>query len=300
MIEQLVISQNLVDVFQYQNHEEEKQARVADIRAFAEKHVNYQYPTWADIILKSHSVDSEVYNLGRSGAGNQYVITKIWEAHARHNFCPGDTVYVSWTYFHREDRYHLEGGWYTPGNIYQHLLDAPLKVNNRLYRSDLEWADPLHYVLRDCVLITSTKLALAQLGVTLIDTMVDELGDFMPDTDNILNQTEYNKDPLDENDIPLIVGKFGDYLTTVLPPVIPNCDKTECTWFDQKNNKIAVEEHPITGDYLRFVDFCNIEITQEARQWALDWNDRLLNNQPLTYPIPEWDNAYATKMGWTG
>lgn len=56
MIDQLVISQNLVDVFNYENHNTEKQKTVAQIRAFAEKHVNYNNTHHTTVFQSQHDI----------------------------------------------------------------------------------------------------------------------------------------------------------------------------------------------------------------------------------------------------
>jgi hypothetical protein len=117
----------------------------------------FPWPTWADILIKQ--VQEKNYkgeNWGRAGAGNLYIASKIWECNARNKFTSDDWVFVCWSGFTREDRY-INNQWISPGNIFFQKT-----YNKKILE---EWADPKFYALRDSTLITSTRLALTQLGV---------------------------------------------------------------------------------------------------------------------------------------
>ena len=84
----------------------------------------YKWPTWADILGRQFDYYE---NWGKAGAGNQYIVNSITEAHLRNKFTPDDTIVVMWTSFLRLDMYTdknvnfnnriYKQGWFTPGNL---------------------------------------------------------------------------------------------------------------------------------------------------------------------------------------
>ena len=77
----------------------------------------YIMPTWADILkLHFENTSTEVYNFGRSGAGNYYIFNTIVEKSLEYNFTKDDLILIQWSGIFREDRF-KDGNWYTPGNI---------------------------------------------------------------------------------------------------------------------------------------------------------------------------------------
>ena len=81
---------------------------------------HYNWGTWANCLAKELE-PVEFINLGRSGAGNQYIFNMVMQADSIYNFTHEDLVVVQWTNVCREDRFIPqlgEGGWHVPGNIY--------------------------------------------------------------------------------------------------------------------------------------------------------------------------------------
>jgi len=121
----------------------------------------YCWPTWADIIIhQGESIGAHGYNLGRCGAGNQYIASRIWECNARYKFTNDDWVFISWSGMNREDRYLDQSGWQTLGNI-------NLEVYNEDFVRNI--ASEKHFAMRDCMLISSTINGLKNLGVNVIN-----------------------------------------------------------------------------------------------------------------------------------
>jgi hypothetical protein len=108
------------------------------IFAFGCSFTKYFWSTWPEII--AYDLDVPFYNYGKSGGGNQYITNSVVQANAVHQFTKDDLIIVSWTNVCREDRWR-EGGWVTPGNIYnQNFFDEKFVK---------EWADPIGYMVRD-------------------------------------------------------------------------------------------------------------------------------------------------------
>jgi len=274
------------------------------IFAFGCSFTKYHYPTWADIII-SNGIYDESYNMGRSGAGNQYIVTKLWEANALYNFCETDTILIGWTYFGREDRYIEDSGWHTPGNSYQFLQNSMRAYNNYICENDFIWYNPLHFAMRDCMLITSTKLALQQLKVNIIDAQVCSYESFKDI--NHMKDTEMNRYPLGLDDVPFINGMYDNYLKTCLGSIVSSYqypgledDTTRPSWTnDQMSFQNKIESHPLPIEHLKFVEDSFIGVNYDTRKWVHSWQDYIQQNSPIHYPLAYADN-YNTNMGWSG
>ena len=105
---------------------------------------SYYWPTWADVIFRE-SPQAELYNFGRSGAGNLMITARIAEANNRYKFNETDLVLVMFTSPTREDRWTTKDGWIVLGNIY----------NQDRYSKEWvkEFADERGYLIRDHALI---------------------------------------------------------------------------------------------------------------------------------------------------
>ena len=65
---------------------------------------HYNWGTWANCLAKELE-PVEFINLGRSGAGNQYIFNMVMQADSIYNFTHEDLVVVQWTNVCREDRF---------------------------------------------------------------------------------------------------------------------------------------------------------------------------------------------------
>lgn len=92
-------------------------AKYKRVFAFGCSFTSYRWPTWADIIGRTQCTDAEFINLGRAGAGNQYITTQLVQANLKYKFSADDLIMVMFTGYTREDKY-LNNQWVTPGNIY--------------------------------------------------------------------------------------------------------------------------------------------------------------------------------------
>jgi len=102
---------------------------------------SYEWPTWADLLQEKYG---NVTNLGRSGAGNVYIFSKIMEKYTQGNITEDDLVMVCWTGHYRLDT-KFKGEWLTRGNL----------LNNTLYSKDFlkKYCDPKYFLERDLYLV---------------------------------------------------------------------------------------------------------------------------------------------------
>ena len=106
----------------------------------------YLWPTWADIVSKEMP-QAKFYNLGKQGAGNLCISSKVAEANNRFKFTDTDLVMVMFSSYTREDRW-VESEWVTHGNVFV----------NDVYPKDWvrKFADERGYLIRDASLIDLT------------------------------------------------------------------------------------------------------------------------------------------------
>lgn len=103
----------------------------------------WQWATWANIL--AYDLDIPFYNLGRGGAGNFYIASRIAQADNVYHFTKDDLVLVCWSTYAREDRW-TEQGWVGYGNV--HTDDLYPKEFVMKYCSDE------HFMLRDMSLMS--------------------------------------------------------------------------------------------------------------------------------------------------
>lgn len=106
----------------------------------------YRWASWADL-LASEMPQAEYINVGRSGAGNTYIMTALHQLQHKLNLNSDDLVGIMWSSYCREDR-KLKENWETPGNIYTQNTYNEQFVEKF---ADFDW-----YMLRDTALITTT------------------------------------------------------------------------------------------------------------------------------------------------
>jgi hypothetical protein len=107
----------------------------------------YKTNTWADILAKYYPVT----NLGRSGAGNQYIFQTLWELEISGTISSNDLIMVQWSSVFRESR-RYKGDWLTGGNLW----------TQETYPNDFikNFCDPNEFFHRDMSLIRATQKGL--------------------------------------------------------------------------------------------------------------------------------------------
>jgi hypothetical protein len=109
---------------------------------------HYIWPTWANILSYEANEDTEIYNFGKTGAGNLFISERVIAANQRYRFTKDDLILLMWSTHCREDRY-IENGWETPGNIWtQNFYDSNFVK---------KYACVKGYIVRDLALMTMIK-----------------------------------------------------------------------------------------------------------------------------------------------
>jgi len=266
--------------------------------AFGCSYTRYNYPTWADILGRSFP---EYYNLGKIGAGNSYIFGAVNEADFLYNFGESDTVAICWANFLREDRFHSGLGWHCPGNVLHHLQHNPLYLNNFQYRSDQEWADIVHCFLRDIALIRSCRAFLKSKGVRTVFFSVYDIyndpafGDLQcKEIQGLLGRV-----PAIE-DLVTITKKYGADLFDV-PAVNSSItyDESEKRFYHLQQGQPVKEDHPLPLEHLYYVEkyiaqFLNVTVDCSTSDWTGTWQNRLISQHYVEYPVHDWEQEIKT------
>lgn len=216
----------------------------------------HTWPTWADIMHKELK-DSEYHNMGRGGAGQQYIYTSIIEANKKYKFNQGDLVMVMWSTHCREDRYVFKGkdnysNWLTQGNIFN--PHNSFKVHDEKFMR--EYVNVQDYFIRDLTLISLAETVLKatkadcklMLSVPLLDI-------------------DANSDMGDPSEI----GQFyKDLISTYTDKSV--FETIGYQWSGAKvlngNGEIHNDTHPTPEAYLNFLKNIGYTFSKEAEDYA--------------------------------
>jgi hypothetical protein len=274
----------------------------------------YFYPTWADIIINDfkEKYNAVGYNWGRSGAGNQYIFTKLWEADAIYNFCPEDIVIVQWTSMFREDRYHEDNGWYLPGGFSERNLNkGKFTLNSFEYEDEMQWADFLHCAMRDCSLVSSAKKALTHTGARFYFT------GFRPFMEGWEEFENFDKETLLRiENIGAIISAYGNKLSLDIEPVLTALGfGTDELFFKSRpfcqpavgekyKSHLLRETHPLPLEHKTFVeDFVYdiikepCKLTETTIDFVYKYHNMIKDQDPIILNQIGWVNNY--QMGFS-
>lgn len=274
------------------------------IFAFGCSLTQYFYPTWADILITHYEEENTAtgMNWGKSGAGNQYINTRIWEANAVHKFTKDDIILIQWSNMFREDRYHEDNGWYCPGGFGDRNAknNKEFTLNGFEYEDEQQWADQLHCVMRDCAAISSTLIALRSLGCTVVTTGFRPWDEWMPKEpfeketllsyQNIGTIIDVYKDVIDYDVDPILTAlgfETTEQFFKTRPMTIPKLG-------DKYKDHYLPEIHPLPEEHLSYVEkyMCPVLGIDKLNDAALD----LVNK--YTDIIKDQDPIVLTEVGW--
>jgi len=230
--------------------------------AFGCSFTQYRWPTWADIIAKDNP-DLEYYNIGKSGAGNTFILNQISHYSKKMQFDQNDLVMVLWSSFYREDRYTYERSWKTPGNIYTQNEYSEEFVNTLCC--------PRGMTIRD---------------LTLIDTASHwfELSDFTVCQGLAVPydmQNSYSGQPSElEEEFKLsevydLYRELPDKMHTSLIDCFPNGWTMEYKAKNEHGESFN-DYHPTVMGYLEYLGALGIEISKPTQTWVFGEHQRLL------------------------
>mgnify|MGYP000862638783 CR=1 FL=1 len=286
--------------------------------AFGCSLTQYFYPTWADILITHYEDTHEApgMNWGRSGAGNMYISTRIWEANAVHKFTKDDIILIQWSNMFREDRYHEDNGWYCPGGFGdRNYRKVEFELNGFKYEDEMQWTDQLHCVMRDCALISSTKTALKHIGCTVVDT------GFRDWKEGLLSEPFEKETLLTYENQGTIIDTYGDIVTPAVTPILNALNfETSNEFFNTRplsvpadDNELAMkthllpEIHPLPLEHLDFVErfVCPVlgieKLHDNAYELANKYNDKIKDKDVIILRDLAWANLEQTGFsddGW--
>jgi hypothetical protein len=211
--------------------------------AFGCSYTSYIWPTWADVVSKEMP-QAKFYNLGKTGAGNLCISSKVAEANNRFKFTDTDLVMVMFSSYTREDRW-VANEWLTRGNVY---------VNN-VYSSDWvrKFADERGYLIRDASLIDLTNRYLKSLACDSF-TMLS-----VPLTTNSDSPSHESTSPAD------ILEVYADTFNSMSPSLF----ELELDGWDTDYKKFE-DGHPSTIKYYNYLEKIGFKFSESTKQYALD------------------------------
>ncbi len=230
----------------------------------------YIWPTWADILAHTMT-DTELINLGKSGAGNPFISYKVAEGNTKLNYTEDDLVVVMWTTFCREDRY-VNDHWQTPGNIFTQAYYPENFVK--------KFCDTKGYILRDLNVVSLTKGLLDSLPCDYI----------------FLTSVPWNYQNEETQDI----GKILNVYKPVTSICLPNLFQTEMRghWdhghvYDHPQQGIKFQDyHPSPARYYAYLKKVGFDISQETYKYAIQ-STKLLKACPTVDDIHHTFNLDA-------
>lgn len=235
------------------------------IFAFGCSFTSYIFPTWADIIHKSMSPDTEFYNFGKSGGGNIFIANRITEANRKYKFTETDLVVVMWSTFARIDFYKTEERrWITPGNIY---TQGELSQSTVRELEDLNW-----FLMRDLSVIDLTSSYLNSLPCGSIKLMSVPY-------DYEIRQQHIEIEPITQSIIETYDSCFRDEYPNISLFEFMNFKWSDTIkYYHPSHPKIDkfIDYHPTPVDYANYLLRCNVPITQEAIEYAHNALSRML------------------------
>lgn len=112
---------------------------------------NYRWTTWPEIVAEDLNV-THFYNLGRGGAGNEFIFNNLMQVDQLYDLNENDLVMICWTNVCREDRY-LFGNWETHGNIYTQAFHSADLVKKY-------YSEPSDLLLHDFAFVKASRALL--------------------------------------------------------------------------------------------------------------------------------------------
>lgn len=150
----------------------------------------YDWTTWPEIIAEDLNVD-EYYNLGKVGAGNEYIFNKLMQADQLYDLNENDLIIICWTNACREDRY--IGKWVCPGNIFTQQEYSDDFIKKYYLNPEEALLHDFAYIKASRILLTHKKVQwhfLQMLDITKFPNQWDQ--STMPLKFQNLFQTEIN------------------------------------------------------------------------------------------------------------
>jgi hypothetical protein len=227
----------------------------------------YRWATWADLIAREMP-HAEYVNVGRSGAGQLYILSQLSQCINHYNIGENDLVGIMWSTFYREDRYMYQrasDNWSTPGNILTAQHEVPQEyIDNYVCTRGM--------FVRDMAIIDTTMRMLehsefdsfAMLGVGLDHQ--DWTAGLPPDSGP----------PMDD-----IKQLYSEVNTKLLPPLMdtqfPEGWDTCYKYFDDSEGTMYPDYHPSVLQYKSYLETLGFEFSSETESYARAEHERMMN-----------------------
>lgn len=244
--------------------------------AFGCSFTRWRWASWSDCL--SHEMPDAVYvNTARPGAGNPYISIMLNRMFRKYMFDEETLVGICWSTFYRDDTFNLQMpgqgiGWLTPGNIYS---------SDYWPKEYIEKRDPHYFMMRDCATIAQTIDWLRSqrfdsfsfMGMSLRDqnkiSDIDiELRKNEPEITEEITFTNMMYSDLDKNTLGHLYNwEDDDSFPTTHEP------------YKTANGELFHDYHPRANEYIRWMEHCNVPLTDLSRGYALWSDEQFINSQ---------------------
>jgi hypothetical protein len=274
---------------------------------------SYDWPTWADIIIKDKQQDySKCENWGKSGASNYYIFNAVIECNIVNQLTKDDTVIIMWTTLER-DSYYYEKQWITPGAI---------QLNEHYSKDYIEkFTDHRGFMIKNYSMMYAIDQILEKIGCTyyflsmvnltesdtrffkknnqdrdLIKSYDTLLKKIRPSAHEIIFNSDWNNVPKIKtnnykrlmNSYESVAGtdwpNFEDYLNNNFNNVKHNIVseikilEKKFNWDQLKTDfYMKRDHHPFPAEQLKYIDkvLPEIKVSTKTREWAMEIDKKL-------------------------
>lgn len=254
------------------------------IFAFGCSYTSYIWPTWAQIIAKQYP-DATFYNMGKSGSGNLLLQSRLMQTQNKFKFHKDDLILVMYPSYTREDRYTIDSGWLTLGNVYNHALEKNHPIAAKFYTT---YGSYLHYLIRDMSIIS----------------MVENFIDKLPcDSLRLLSANFFRTNDKFELIEPSVKSQFlslienYDELLTKFPKSLEQYFLENYAYKGLRAGHLCdgfYDGHPTPLQILGYLDSLKINLNQEVRNYVQITNDTLLPLKSAREIIEVWGHEQIT------
>ena len=219
---------------------------------------------------------NEVWNYGRSGAGNEYIFLSFLDALNFHNIGPNDTVVMAWSTYARIDLYNKHG-LQTHGNIFNNYDNEFIdKIWNPTAAVDKTW----RYIN------AATELLLGR-NTTFIHASLDDLEEI--DLESMTYKNEYDFDKIKQRRY-ISDDVINHFIRTPLIKYFNNYTiKDNIQFIDQIGNPPRWDGHPLVNINNGIArDLIKPSLGVQSRQWidtiAYDIHQRMCSIGTIVLP----------------
>lgn len=234
-------------------------------------YTGYFWPSWADLIGTQYN---QVYNYGKAGCGNYFILSQLNEINEIYKLTKDDTVLVMISSDNRADFIQWMGTWTATGGIY---ADGNLNYFGETFPKNI-WS-PLHGLHNTWISLKSIKLLLDSIGCNFrLYTAFPQDSDGKDFWNEMLSDIDENSN-VDYNSVTLLNDRISNLLSsTISLESFINEDTPRYEFYDKITGSYK-DYHPTVKEHLNWVKSVASEFYDEKMESiASEWNNIVIND----------------------